>query len=49
MTDPTPQPDLEQRALDKVNAGESWFKTNRAWLGITAAAAVIGFILGKLV
>lgn len=43
------QPDLEQRALNKVNAGESWLKTNRVWLAAVLVAAVIGFIVGHLV
>ena len=48
MPDPT-KPDLEQRALASVNAGESWLKANRAWLAAAAVAFVLGFILGHLV
>lgn len=47
MPDPT-KPDLEQRALASVNAGESWFKTNRAWLLAAVVALVTGFILGHV-
>lgn len=51
MADPTPapKPDLEQRALASVNAGEGWFKTNRAWLIAVAVALALGFIVGHLV
>jgi hypothetical protein len=45
----TPQEDLKQRMLDKVNQERSWLKANRAWLVALAVAAVLGFILGHVV
>lgn len=44
-----PQKDLEQRALNKVNQGETWLKANRGWLVAVVVALVTGFIVGHVV
>jgi hypothetical protein len=44
----TPEPDLEQRALNKVNQGEGWLKAHWHWIAVWLATAAVGFILGKL-
>jgi hypothetical protein len=48
MVDPANK-DLEQKALDKVNADRAWIVANRAWLIAVAIAAVLGFVVAKIV
>jgi hypothetical protein len=39
---------LEKAALDKVNQEKGWIVANKLWLIAILAAAIAGFILGKL-
>jgi hypothetical protein len=48
MVDPVNK-DLEQKALDKVNADRAWIVANKVWLAAIAVALVLGFIAGKIV
>ena len=44
-----PGKDFEQRALDKLNTERSWVMANKVWLIAIVVAAVLGFILAKIV
>jgi hypothetical protein len=48
MVDPANK-DLEQKVLDKVNADRSWLAANRVLLIAVAIAAVLGFVVAKIV